>query len=187
MTFFFCSPQIFYALELIPSFLLLYPALGLPFLATTSGWNANLISFILFFSPRTPRSPEWPNGDTARKRSTVSSEVGSTPIPRPKGQKRTMENRHRMDVAELDDRDCEGSVCEGNEPNLDGDKLNVVLLTLLCTLQGIPMGISLAISTYMQNMKVSYVQQVRRRRVAIDQNVAGLKIYPDKNLLFSTI
>lgn len=71
-----------------------------------------------------------------------------------------MENRHRMDVAELEDREGEGSACEDNEPNLEGDKLNVVLLTLLCTLQGIPMGISLAISTYMQNMKVSYVEQV---------------------------
>lgn len=46
------------------------------------------------------------------------------------------------------------------KPNLKGDILNVILLTILCMLQGIPLGISMAIKTYMQNMKVSYVEQV---------------------------
>lgn len=46
------------------------------------------------------------------------------------------------------------------KPNLKGDMLNVALLVLLYTLQGLPIGISLAIRTYMQNRKVSYVQQV---------------------------
>lgn len=46
------------------------------------------------------------------------------------------------------------------KPNLKGDRLNVALLVLLYTLQGIPIGISLAIRTYMQNNKVSYGQQV---------------------------
>lgn len=46
------------------------------------------------------------------------------------------------------------------KPNLKGDRLNVALLVLLYTLQGIPIGISLAIRTYMQNRKISYVQQV---------------------------
>lgn len=46
------------------------------------------------------------------------------------------------------------------KPNLKGDKFNLALLILLCTLQGIPMGISVAIRTYMQNRKISYVQQV---------------------------
>jgi len=46
------------------------------------------------------------------------------------------------------------------KPNLKGDMLNVALLVLLYTLQGIPIGISLAVRTYMQNRKVSYVQQV---------------------------
>lgn len=46
------------------------------------------------------------------------------------------------------------------KPNLKGDMLNVALLVLLYTLQGVPIGISLAIRAYMQNRKVSYVQQV---------------------------
>lgn len=46
------------------------------------------------------------------------------------------------------------------KPNLKGDKFNLALLILLCTLQGIPLGISVAIRTYMQNRKISYVQQV---------------------------
>lgn len=46
------------------------------------------------------------------------------------------------------------------EPNLKGDRLNVALLILLCTLQGIPVGLSVAIRTYMQNMKIPYSQQV---------------------------
>lgn len=45
-------------------------------------------------------------------------------------------------------------------PNLKGDKLNVAFLVLLYMLQGIPLGISLAIRAYMQNKKVSYGQQV---------------------------
>ncbi|XP_022175893.1 acetyl-coenzyme A transporter 1-like [Myzus persicae] len=47
------------------------------------------------------------------------------------------------------------------KPNLKGDRLNVALLVLLYTLQGIPIGISLAIRTYMQNRKISYVQQAK--------------------------
>lgn len=47
------------------------------------------------------------------------------------------------------------------KPNLKGDRLNVALLILLCTLQGIPVGLSVAIRTYMQNMKIPYSQQVR--------------------------
>jgi len=46
------------------------------------------------------------------------------------------------------------------KPNLKGDWPNVALLVLLYMLQGIPIGISLAIRTYMQNKKVSYGQQV---------------------------
>lgn len=46
------------------------------------------------------------------------------------------------------------------KPNLKGDRLNVALLVLLYMLQGVPIGISFAIRTYMQNMKVSYIQQV---------------------------
>lgn len=46
------------------------------------------------------------------------------------------------------------------KPNLKGDRLNVALLILLCTLQGIPVGLSVAIRTYMQNMKIPYSQQV---------------------------
>lgn len=46
------------------------------------------------------------------------------------------------------------------KPNLKGDIFNVILLILLCMLQGIPLGISMAVKTYMQNMKVSYVEQV---------------------------
>lgn len=49
------------------------------------------------------------------------------------------------------------------EPNLKGDKLNIALLVLLCTLQGIPVGISMAVRTYIQNSKVSYIEQVRIR------------------------
>ncbi|XP_015372739.1 PREDICTED: acetyl-coenzyme A transporter 1-like [Diuraphis noxia] len=45
--------------------------------------------------------------------------------------------------------------------NLKGDMLNVALLIVLYMLQGIPIGISLAIRTYMQNRKVSYVQQAK--------------------------
>lgn len=47
------------------------------------------------------------------------------------------------------------------KPNLKGDMLNVALLVLLYTLQGIPIGISSAIRTYVQNKKVSYGQQVQ--------------------------
>lgn len=47
------------------------------------------------------------------------------------------------------------------EPNLTGNKLNVALLVLLYSLQGIPVGISIAIGTFIQNSKISYVQQVR--------------------------
>lgn len=46
-------------------------------------------------------------------------------------------------------------------PNLVGNKLNVALLVLLYSFQGIPVGISIAIGTYIQNSKISYVQQVR--------------------------
>jgi len=46
------------------------------------------------------------------------------------------------------------------KPNLKGDRLNVAFLVLLYMLQGIPIGISLAMRTYMQNKKVSYGQQV---------------------------
>lgn len=46
------------------------------------------------------------------------------------------------------------------EPNLKGDKLNVLLLIMLYMLQGIPMGIAMAIKMYMQNMKISYAEQV---------------------------
>lgn len=46
------------------------------------------------------------------------------------------------------------------KPNLKGDRLNVTLLVLFYMLQGVPIGISFAIRTYMQNMKVSYIQQV---------------------------
>ncbi|XP_060865918.1 acetyl-coenzyme A transporter 1-like isoform X2 [Metopolophium dirhodum] len=47
------------------------------------------------------------------------------------------------------------------KPNLKGDRLNVALLVLLYTLQGIPIGITLAIRAYMQNKKVSYGQQAK--------------------------
>ncbi|XP_025202719.1 acetyl-coenzyme A transporter 1-like [Melanaphis sacchari] len=47
------------------------------------------------------------------------------------------------------------------KPNLKGDRLNVALLVLLYMLQGVPIGISFAIRTYMQNMNVSYVQQAK--------------------------
>lgn len=47
------------------------------------------------------------------------------------------------------------------KPNLKGDRLNVALLVLLYMLQGVPVGISFAIRTYMQNMKVSYIQQAK--------------------------
>ncbi|KAL4097361.1 hypothetical protein QTP88_022150 [Uroleucon formosanum] len=47
------------------------------------------------------------------------------------------------------------------KPNLKGDRLNVAFLVLLYMLQGIPLGISLAIRAYMQNKKVSYGQQAK--------------------------
>ncbi|XP_027840968.2 acetyl-coenzyme A transporter 1-like [Aphis gossypii] len=47
------------------------------------------------------------------------------------------------------------------KPNLKGDRLNVTLLVLFYMLQGVPIGISFAIRTYMQNMKVSYIQQAK--------------------------
>lgn len=46
------------------------------------------------------------------------------------------------------------------KPNIKGDMLNIGLLVLLYTLQGIPIGISSAIRTYVQNRKISYGQQV---------------------------
>lgn len=46
------------------------------------------------------------------------------------------------------------------EPNLAGNKINVALLVLLYSLQGIPVGISIAIGTFIQNSKISYIQQV---------------------------
>lgn len=59
-----------------------------------------------------------------------------------------------------DDGKVEKTEEREKKPNLKGDWLNVVFIVLLCTLQGLPMGISLAVKAYMQNMKVSYVQQV---------------------------
>jgi len=61
---------------------------------------------------------------------------------------------------QVNDKNGDQSVNRLVKPKLKGDKLNLVLLVFLCTLQGIPMGISLAIKTYMQNKKVPYIQQV---------------------------
>jgi len=62
---------------------------------------------------------------------------------------------------QVNDKNGDQSVNRLVKPKLKGDKLNLVLLVFLCTLQGIPMGISLAIKTYMQNKKVPYIQQAK--------------------------
>jgi PAT family acetyl-CoA transporter-like MFS transporter 1 len=77
-----------------------------------------------------------------------------------------MKGEKEMEVTGVDDKGRPNRNVENPErtrvkPNLKGDMLNVALLVLLYTLQGIPIGISSAIRTYVQNKKVSYGQQVQ--------------------------
>lgn len=48
-----------------------------------------------------------------------------------------------------------------DEPNLQGDKLNIVLLIFMYTLQFIPRGLILAIPLILQKRKATYTNQVR--------------------------
>lgn len=63
-------------------------------------------------------------------------------------------------VADEERTKCDVEGPEKIKPNLNGDMLNIGLLVLLYVLQGIPIGISAAIRTYVQNKKISYGQQV---------------------------
>uniref|UniRef100_A0A2S2QWK0 Acetyl-coenzyme A transporter 1 n=1 Tax=Sipha flava TaxID=143950 RepID=A0A2S2QWK0_9HEMI len=77
-----------------------------------------------------------------------------------------MKGEKEMEVTGVDDKGRPNRNVENPErtrvkPNLKGDMLNVALLVLLYTLQGIPIGISSAIRTYVQNKKVSYGQQAK--------------------------
>mgnify|MGYP006965733144 CR=1 FL=1 len=51
------------------------------------------------------------------------------------------------------------------KPNVHGDKINLILLTFMYTLQGALYGFSLALPIYFQNRKVSYADQVRSRLI----------------------
>lgn len=53
---------------------------------------------------------------------------------------------------------------KSEKPNLDGDRLNFYLLTLLYIIQGFPIGLSSAIPIILQSNKtVTYEDQVSRR------------------------
>jgi PAT family acetyl-CoA transporter-like MFS transporter 1 len=47
------------------------------------------------------------------------------------------------------------------KPNIKGDRLNIVLLISLYTLQGVVLGLTQAFPIILQNRKVSYTDQVR--------------------------
>lgn len=53
----------------------------------------------------------------------------------------------------------------GEKPNLNGDWLNLALLTILYTLQGLLYGLSLSLPIIFQSKKVSYRDQVNHKRV----------------------
>lgn len=58
--------------------------------------------------------------------------------------------------------ECVEQPCD-EKPNLEGDWLNIFLLTFLYLLQGIPVGLTLAIPFVLQKRGVTYADQVNRK------------------------
>jgi len=64
------------------------------------------------------------------------------------------------EVEERKEPDDTGKVCmEMAESNIEGDRLNILLLLFLYVLQGIPLGMAASIPMMLQNKNVSYKQQ----------------------------
>lgn len=54
-----------------------------------------------------------------------------------------------------------GELSLSHPSNIKGDEKNILLLFFLYTLQGIPLGLSMAIPMILQNKGASYKQQVK--------------------------
>lgn len=53
-----------------------------------------------------------------------------------------------------------GSHISKAEPSTKGDRLNIIILLFLYTLQGVPLGLSAAIPITMQKKHITYSEQV---------------------------
>lgn len=70
-------------------------------------------------------------------------------------------NKSPINECEFKKSDQTHGSCTWNKPNLNGDWMNLFVLTVLYTLQGIAFGFSMALMIIFQNKKtVTYTDQV---------------------------